>query len=179
MSSLTIDIIKDEKQTSTLHVNTRIFTMLINLQYLNFGSSSFAYQRLSFEFSPSTVCSSSLLELYVCLRSFSDCLYLLNGHFNQLRTFYVNITRIHSSRLTIDNKEQLPNLRCFSLNCDKPLLNRMLNLEKIDLNLVVGRNRRFIDGNELKKNIINHMPQLNKFVFNIRSTIHLPNEIEL
>ncbi len=54
----------------------------------------------------------------------------------------------------------------------------MLNLEKIDLCLARG-DIGFIDGNELRMNIINHMPQLNKFVFNIRSTILLPNEIEL
>jgi hypothetical protein len=54
----------------------------------------------------------------------------------------------------------------------------MLNLEKIDLCLV-GSVTGFIDGNELRTNIINHMLQLNKFVFNIRSTILLPNEIEL
>ncbi|CAF4180285.1 unnamed protein product [Rotaria sordida] len=54
----------------------------------------------------------------------------------------------------------------------------MLNLEKLDLYLRVDLNRGFIDSNELK-NIINHMSQLNKFVFNIRSTIHLHNEIEL
>src|SRR5437868_3621858 len=76
--------------------------------------------------------------------------------------------------------QKLPNLRCFSLYCsipthdyDKlivPLLHRMLNLEKLDLNLNdVVHDKGLIDGNILKVNIINYMPQLNKFTFNIRS----------
>ncbi|CAF1147963.1 unnamed protein product [Rotaria sordida] len=192
ISSLIIDINECEKQISTPNVNTllftHIFTMFINLQYLNFNPSLFSYQHLSFNFSPPTVCSSSLLELHICLQSFSDCLYLLDGCFNQLRTFYVNICYILSSSLRINNKEKLPNLRCFSLRCDNvtnvydelivPFLHRMLNLEKLDLHLVVDLNKGFIDGNELKT-IINHMPQLNKFIFNICSTIRLPNETEL
>ena len=37
-----------------------------------------------------------------------------------------------------------------------PLLNRMLNLEKLDLHLVVDR-YKLIDGNDLKKDIITHV----------------------
>ena len=51
-----------------------------------------------------------------------------------------------------------------------PLLHRMLNLEKLSLYLVTSVRKTFIDGNDLKKNIINHMPRLNKFTFNIRSS---------
>jgi hypothetical protein len=50
-----------------------------------------------------------------------------------------------------------------------PLLHRMLNVEKLDLQLNnIVRNEGFIDGNSLKENIINYMPCLNKFTFNIR-----------
>jgi hypothetical protein len=55
----------------------------------------------------------------------------------------------------------------------------MLNLEKLDLTLTVFPNNKFIDGFELKKDIINHMVQLNKFTFNIRSCIQCSNQIDL
>jgi hypothetical protein len=60
------------------------------------------------------------------------------------------------------------------------LLHRMSNLEKLDLCLLLYREgKTFIDGNDLKLNIINHMPLLNKFTFNIRSTTHFYNQINL
>ncbi|CAF3073790.1 unnamed protein product [Rotaria sp. Silwood2] len=81
--------------------------------------------------------------------------------------------------------ENLPNLKCFSLYCDTdtvvydelivPLLHRMLDLEKLHLYLIIGYKNTFIDGNNLKRNIINHMPPLNIFTFNIRTTVHLHN----
>ncbi|CAF4597058.1 unnamed protein product, partial [Rotaria sp. Silwood2] len=43
------------------------------------------------------------LELHVSLSSFTNCLYLLDEHFNQLRTFYINISTI-TSRLKVNNK---------------------------------------------------------------------------
>ena len=83
----------------------------------------------------------------------------------------------------------MPNLKCFSLTCDLemyfydelliPLLHRMSNLESLTLYIAVNVFDRFIDGNDLKKNILNHMPQLNKFIFNIRSLIILQNQIIL
>jgi hypothetical protein len=55
----------------------------------------------------------------------------------------------------------------------------MFNLEKLDLYLAICCKNGLIDGNSLKKNIINHMPKLNKFTFNIRSTVRLDNQINL
>jgi len=55
----------------------------------------------------------------------------------------------------------------------------MLNLEKLDLNFKVDRQKGLVDGADLKENIINHMPRLNKFTFNIRSFDRLPNQINL
>jgi len=46
-----------------------------------------------------------------------------------------------------------------------------MNLEKLILYLVIDSNETFIDGNNLKNNIINHMPLLHEFIFNIRSKI--------
>ena len=50
-----------------------------------------------------------------------------------------------------------------------PTLQRMINLEKLSLSLVIDCKRRFIDGNHLKANVLRYMPRLQDFVFNIRS----------
>ena len=55
-----------------------------------------------------------------------------------------------------------------------PLLHRMSNIEQLSLNLIIGRYdpyNSFIDGDNLKKDIICHMPKLNNFVFSIHSII--------
>ncbi|CAF1459984.1 unnamed protein product [Rotaria sordida] len=53
-----------------------------------------------------------------------------------------------------------------------PLLHRMINLKKLSLYIVVNPYEQFIDENNLKKNILDHIPQLNEFTFNIRSIIY-------
>jgi hypothetical protein len=45
----------------------------------------------------------------------------------------------------------------------------MTNLERLELSFVGYVTKSFIDGNNLKQNIIYHMPLLKKFTFNIRS----------
>ena len=60
-----------------------------------------------------------------------------------------------------------------------PLLHRMVNLEKLDLCLIVDGRETFVDANDLKINIINHMPQFYKFTFNIRSSSRFYNEVNL
>ncbi|CAF1319175.1 unnamed protein product [Rotaria sordida] len=90
---------------------------------------------------------------------------------------------------TINNKEKLSRLKCFSLHCDSttnsyersilPLLYRMISLEKLDLHLMIECNQEFVDSNDLKKNIINRIPGLKNFVFNIRSRKYFRNEIRL
>jgi hypothetical protein len=52
----------------------------------------------------------------------------------------------------------------------------MSNLERLDLSLEIELHTPFIDGNHLKLNIINHMPLLNKFTFNIYSETDFYNE---
>ncbi|CAF4694615.1 unnamed protein product, partial [Rotaria sp. Silwood2] len=93
ISSLVIESIR--KLYRSRDANTRIFTHIlntfINLQYLKFHSSFVSSQRISFGYSPPTVFSSTLLELHVKVVSVDDCLYLLDGRFNQLRTFYVDV----------------------------------------------------------------------------------------
>ncbi|CAF4053263.1 unnamed protein product [Rotaria magnacalcarata] len=53
----------------------------------------------------------------------------------------------------------------------------MVNLEQLDLHLVVHCEKRFVDGYNLKYNIINRLFQLNKFLFNIRSCLYLNDQI--
>jgi hypothetical protein len=55
----------------------------------------------------------------------------------------------------------------------------MSNLEKLDLDLTVFVKETFIDGNNLKKNILNHMSQLKQFTFDIRSCMCINNEMNL
>jgi hypothetical protein len=55
----------------------------------------------------------------------------------------------------------------------------MSNLESLSLYFAFKNLHRFIDGYDLKKNIISHLPQLNNFVFNIRSIISINNQISL
>ncbi len=81
----------------------------------------------------------------------------------------------------------MPNLKCFSLRTDRdsnrydelivPLLHRMSNLEKLSLYLIICDKNMFVDGNDLKKNIIDKMAYLKKFLFDIRSNISLTNQI--
>jgi hypothetical protein len=54
----------------------------------------------------------------------------------------------------------------------------MVNLEKLILYFEIDGATTFIDGNCLKKTT-SHMTQLKKFLFNIRSTINLSNQINL
>ncbi|CAF5002796.1 unnamed protein product [Rotaria sp. Silwood1] len=81
--------------------------------------------------------------------------------------------------------EKIPNLKCFVLSCASeisrykelllPLIYRMSNVEKLGLYLTLYLNDKFIDGNYLKKNIINHLPQLNAFTFDIHSLMFINN----
>ncbi|CAF3754481.1 unnamed protein product [Rotaria sp. Silwood1] len=93
---------RSDKEEMNTFILTHIITMLINLKYLNFAPSSISYQELSFHYSPPPIFSSNLLELHVSLGNYTDCLYLLDGRFNQLHTLHVNIGTL-SSHLEIDN----------------------------------------------------------------------------
>jgi hypothetical protein len=79
----------------------------------------------------------------------------------------------------------LPNIRCFSLtsiietpfynDLIVPFLQQMSNLEKLDL-YIAFEQETFVDGNNLKNDIINHLGRLSKFTFNIRSFINHHNQ---
>ena len=55
----------------------------------------------------------------------------------------------------------------------------MSYLEELDLSLLVWTKKTFVDGNNLRLNIINHMPLLNKFTFNIVTSTRFYNQINL
>jgi hypothetical protein len=55
----------------------------------------------------------------------------------------------------------------------------MSNFEKLTLNISIEGEEKFLDGNNLKTNIINHMPRLRQFLFNIRSIVVLDNLMHL
>jgi hypothetical protein len=83
---------------------SHIFNTFTNLRILNIGPSAIWYQSLSFDISPPAVISSTLLELHVCLSTFHDCLYLLDGRFNHLRIFHVKIGFIDLASSIFNNK---------------------------------------------------------------------------
>ena len=98
MSRLIVSISADGKGEIATEVSTSLFEHILdvlkNLRALIFDS-PFSYecdQRFSFENPSTTLFSSTLLELRVTVTSFSDCLYLLDGRFNQLRTFRIKIS---------------------------------------------------------------------------------------
>ena len=60
-----------------------------------------------------------------------------------------------------------------------PHLQRMTDLESLTLCLSINEQDKFIDGSNLTKNILNHMPHLNQFLFNIRSFASFDNQLRL
>ena len=98
----------DKKANAKEICNGVIFQCIINtftnLQYLNFCPSSIWYSRISLTGFTENLVSSTLLELHVTVSKFDDCLYLLDGRFNKLHTFYVNVADIQSSQQTINNR---------------------------------------------------------------------------
>ncbi|CAF5033202.1 unnamed protein product, partial [Rotaria sp. Silwood1] len=138
------------------------------------------------EFLP-TFRSSTLLKLNIRVQCFDDCLHLLDGRFNQLHTLCVDLVHIHHPQEII-NQGDLPNLKCFSLSCYLatsyynalilPLLYRMSNLEQLGLYIATTINTTFIDGNHLKRDIINRMSRLKQFTFYIHSSMINCNQLD-
>ncbi len=54
-----------------------------------------------------------------------------------------------------------------------PHLHRMSKLERLALTILIEYQERFIDDNNLKNDIVSHMPSLKEFIFNIRQIIEL------
>ncbi|CAF4338063.1 unnamed protein product [Rotaria sp. Silwood2] len=160
---LSIIIKIDDKETPlTESVLTKIFShillMFTNLSYLKFETCSVYSARISFNgVAQQTIFSSNLLKLIINVNTFNDCLYLLDGRFQNLN----KLLQMYDNELVI------------------PLLHRMLHLEKLRLHLTVINKETFIDGNNLKINIINYLLNLKKFIFNLHSFIPVENEYDL
>ena len=78
-------------------------------------------------------------------------------------------------------------MKCFSVDCScttkkyetefLPLLRRMPNLEELTLNIWIDRGTSFIDGHQIKNDILVQLPRLSKFMFHIHNEVekqHLP-----
>ena len=94
----------ENRKSCYVYFFTYLFYVHHNLKSLHIASSSSGYQELSFRISPPSIFSSNLLELHINLDHFTDCLYLLDGRLNQLRTFYTSISRIGDSPLLSDSR---------------------------------------------------------------------------
>ena len=158
-----------------------LFPMFMKLKYLILHESS--YQNcVRFNFDDPLILnfrSSTLLYLDIKVQSYDDCLFLLDGRFNQLHTLIINVVNSIDTG-EVDNQNHLPNLKSFSLSCNimrfdekiiLSLLSRMSNVERLELYIMFNCQRRFIDGNYLKKNILNSMIKLIEFNFSIISRI--------
>jgi len=118
---------------------------------------------------PSTDISSNLLELHVTVSDMVECLYILDGRFDQLRIFYVTCYTVLPCYLNIEHEvgyfysyfvclnaficfhfqeKVLPNLRIFSLWCK----NKIYYFDQ----LIVPLLRRMLNLEELDLNIIVH-----------------------
>ncbi|CAF2464678.1 unnamed protein product [Rotaria sp. Silwood2] len=113
IKTLIITVAKNEIIGSTSNiiniVCSYVLTMCINLLCLKFHPYSNVYvyfnERLSFEsIEPARFFSSSLMELHINVDDFTDCLYLLDGRFKRLHTFYVNVRLFTPPSPAIINK---------------------------------------------------------------------------
>ncbi|CAF4901878.1 unnamed protein product, partial [Rotaria socialis] len=159
-----------QDKITSLVIDTILSEDTFTEECLHYGSSD--WDQPLFQI-PATISSSTLLELHVILETFTDCLYLLDGRFNSLQKLFVDVCRIVSPRIIIDNQKQIPNLKHF---CS--IVNG-IQIKELNLHLVVYCEKRFIDDYDLKRNIISHLLQLNKFVFNIQSRLPLNDQAYL
>ncbi|CAF2072992.1 unnamed protein product [Rotaria magnacalcarata] len=185
---ITIGVDLKMKPYSTMkYISNHIFTVFKKLTQLTFSESSYQTMvGLSFAYPSINFCSSTLLVLNVRIDSFPVCLYILDGRFNQLHTLIMKTANIFPSE-KIENHGDIPSLKCFSLSCFEticcydevvlPLLYRMSNLETLNLSLSISVKQAFIGGYNLKNKIVNRMPRVNKFTFDIHSIMRIQNDI--
>ncbi|UJR11733.1 hypothetical protein I4U23_015914 [Adineta vaga] len=123
------------------------------------------------------ICYSSYLQtLSIYVKTFDDCLYLLDGRLKSLSSLTVRVTFIETSSIITDSCGKLLRLKEFSLTCPHfttaydcrivRLLHRMINLKKLTLCLYTLR-MKVTDGIVVNENILCHMLNLDKFTFHI------------
>ncbi|CAF2800955.1 unnamed protein product [Rotaria sp. Silwood2] len=95
------------------NVFTTIFTMFTNLTDLHFSLKDICrYPQTSLIDLVSTTCyPSNIIYLNVRVRNFNDCLSLLDGRLWKLQTFIVEIDRINTTSMTINNTVKYFKLR--------------------------------------------------------------------
>ncbi|CAM4949990.1 unnamed protein product [Rotaria socialis] len=190
ITTLIISIDPDKNERSTMiNICYYVFNVFINLTHLTFYDAAHQNNaRLLFDVPFPTFSSSSLLVLKIKVQTFDVCLYILDGRFEQLHTLDIELANILSPS-EIENQRKIPNLKYFTLccmariwYCDEsilPLIYRMSNLEELGLSFTTAVKETFVDGNDLKQNILNHMSQLKHFTFDIRSVMCINNEMNL
>ncbi|CAF4223013.1 unnamed protein product, partial [Rotaria sordida] len=96
----------------TKRVYAHILTYLENLEHLNVvGTSNIAYPYLSFRYLPSNTFSSlTLTYLCISVKTFNDCLCLLDGRLKQLTTFIVEFYYIDRNSSMVHNSVGVPYL---------------------------------------------------------------------
>ncbi|CAF3943674.1 unnamed protein product [Rotaria sp. Silwood1] len=177
-------------QQYTENVYARILTFFENLTHLSIvkSSSISGYPPLSIRGLPSTIFFSSILtKLDINVESINDCFHLLDGRLKQLTTFIVQIESIDNNSRTVHNTNELPNLKCFSLTSYYetnaygrqviPLLRCMTHLEKLTLYIRIYNRSTFVDGTNLHKDILIHMPRLHTFTFYISTDIQFDDSV--
>ncbi|CAF2143390.1 unnamed protein product [Rotaria magnacalcarata] len=190
ITTLIISIDPDKNERSTMNsICNHVFTVFINLTHLTFYDAAHQNNaRLSFDVPFPTFSSSSLLVLKIKVQTFDVCLYILDGRFEQPHTLDIELANILSPS-EIENQRKIPNLKYFVLCCMSrtwyydelilPLIYRMSNLEELGLSFTTTVKETFIDGNNLKQNILNQMSQLKHFTFDIRSVMFIKNQMNL
>jgi len=81
-----------------------ILTIFTNLRCLKLNPSSSYCDALCSTMTPETNITSTLLELRVTMQDMVECLYILDGRFDQLRIFYVTCYNVLPCYLNIEHK---------------------------------------------------------------------------
>ncbi len=86
---------------------SNIFTLLLHLCKrlisINFCQLHYRRTMCSFDLSTSNCMSSTLTVLKMNVKTFDDCLYLLDGRLDSLSKLIIHVARITCSSRTIDN----------------------------------------------------------------------------
>ena len=106
ITTLIIEIDPYKAELWTLNdICNRIFSVCKNLTHLIVYESSYKNGvPLFFDLPSPKLSSSTLLVLNIKVQNFFMCLYLLDGRFNQLHTFHIELINIHPPREAIENQ---------------------------------------------------------------------------
>ncbi|CAF0885336.1 unnamed protein product [Rotaria sordida] len=130
ITHLSIVTIEYDNTISQMNLNkngyTHLFSVCQRLTHLNINGK---YLHLNpwrqAHALPLTMCSSSIIiELNINVHTIDDCLRLLDGRSNQMKTLIVTVDSIEAPSLHIDNQDNLSNLTTFSFILRSPTENR-------------------------------------------------------